>query len=84
MYDFIRNPKPDLELGFEASVYYVAKHYGMSIEEVWNMSAKAFEQSFVWANAADRHQAEEMEKTTNKGKNKARVGSTHGAMPFSE
>jgi len=45
---------------------------------------KAFEVSFVWANASERVKSEEIEKATDGAKNKTRVGSTHGAMPFSD
>jgi|TARA_A100000172_G_scaffold79763_1_gene67585 hypothetical protein len=54
------------------------------MQEVWNMSVEAFEQSFVWANAAERIKAEQMEEATAGAKNKTRVGSTHGEMPFSQ
>jgi len=47
------------------------------------MSISAFETSFVWASASERIKAEEMEKATDGAKNKTRVGSTHGPMPFS-
>tara|TARA_R110000751_G_scaffold122851_8_gene223505 strand:+ start:263 stop:529 length:267 start_codon:yes stop_codon:yes gene_type:complete len=83
-YQFLQNPYQDMDKGFDAAAYYVAKHYRISIQQVWDMSMTAFEKSFVWANAADRVKAEEMEKSTAGAKNKTRVGSTHGEMPFSE
>ena len=64
--------------------YFVAKHYGLSMQEVWDMSKDAFEKSFIWANAAERIKADEIEKATDGAKNKTRVASTHGVMPFSE
>jgi hypothetical protein len=54
------------------------------MQEVWDMSIEAFEQSFVWANAAERIKAEEIKESTASAKNKTRVGSTHGEMPFSQ
>ena len=54
------------------------------MQEVWDMSMEAFEQSFVWANAAKRLKAEQMEEATAGAKNKTRVGSTHGEMPFGQ
>ena len=54
------------------------------MQEVWDMSMEAFEQSFVWANAAEKIKAEEIEKATEGAKKKTRVGSTHGPMPFSD
>ncbi len=48
------------------------------------MSMEAFEQSFIWANAAERMKAEQIEDATKGTKSKSRVGSTHGPMPFSE
>tara|TARA_R100000388_G_scaffold35466_1_gene27616 strand:- start:13844 stop:14008 length:165 start_codon:yes stop_codon:yes gene_type:complete len=53
------------------------------MQEVWDMSIEAFEQSFIWANAAERIKAEDIESATEGAKNKTRVGSTHGPMPFS-
>jgi len=47
------------------------------------MSMEAFEQSIIWASAAEKHKADEIEKATDGAKNKTRVGSTHGPMPFS-
>ena len=70
-------------MGLQAAAYFVAKHYGISIEEVWNMSMEAFEQSIIWASAAEKHKADEMQKMTDGAKSKSRVGSTHGPMPFS-
>lgn len=54
------------------------------MQEVFDMSVETFEQSFVWASAAERIKAEEIESATDGAKNKTRVGSTHGAMPFSD
>jgi hypothetical protein len=48
------------------------------------MPISAFEKSFAWGAAAERLKAEEMKKATDGAKNKTRVGSTHGPMPFSE
>tara|TARA_R110002012_G_scaffold33393_2_gene97815 strand:+ start:7007 stop:7228 length:222 start_codon:yes stop_codon:yes gene_type:complete len=73
-----------LTLGFEAAAYFVANHFKISIQEVWNMSSEAFEVSFVWANAAKRVESEDMKKATDGAKSKSRVGSTHGPMPYSD
>ena len=53
------------------------------MQEVWDMSMEAFEQSFIWANAAERIKAEDIKSATEGAKSKTRVGSTHGPMPFS-
>jgi len=73
-----------LSHNFDAAAYFVAKHYGISIQQVWDMSISAFETSFIWASASERVKSEEMQKATDGAKNKRRVGSTHGPMPFSE
>ena len=84
VYNFMTNPTPDAEMAFDSAAYFVAKHYGLSIMEVWNMPISAFEKSFAWASAAERIKSEEIQKATDGAKNKTRVGSTHGPMPFSE
>ena len=84
VYDFMKKPTPDAEMMFDSAAYFVAKHYRISLTEVWNMPISAFEKSFTWAAAAERVKAEEIEKATDGAKSKSRVGSTHGPMPFSE
>lgn len=83
-YGFMKKPQPSADLMFDSAAYFVAKHYGLSIQQVWDMSISAFEKSFVWASAAERIKSEEMNKATDGAKNKTRVESTHGPMPFSE
>lgn len=56
----------------------------MTLGDVWQMSMREFEESFIWASAADKIKGEEMQKATEGAKSKTRVGSTHGPMPFSE
>ena len=84
VYNFMSKPTPDADMAFDSAAYFVAKHYGLSIVDVWNMPISAFEKSFTWAVAAERLKGEEMKKATDGAKNKTRVGSTHGPMPFSE
>ena len=69
---------------FDSAAYFVAKHYGLSMQEVWNMDISAFEKSFIWASAAEQLKAEEIKKASDGAKSKRRVGSTHGPMPHSE
>jgi len=80
----LKDPTPNADMMFDSAAYFVAKHYGISIQEVWDMNMKAFEKSFVWASAAERLKGEEIKKATDGGKNRKRVGSTHRPMPFSE
>ena len=69
-----------------ASAYYVAKHYGIKLSEVWSMSNHEFQESLAFATAADRLKAEEMEKMSQQSKGKMPVAGTSAAqpMPFSE
>lgn len=39
----------DLELSLEMKAYIVAKHYGVSIKEVHEMTSQQFYQSYTWA-----------------------------------
>lgn len=68
---------------FDSAAYFVAKHYGMSLTDVWKMNISAFEKAFTWAAASERVRAEEMDKMSAESNNKSRIASTHGAMPFS-
>ena len=76
----------DIELVMNASAYYVAKHYGLRIGDVWDMSQKEFQESLAFASAADRLNKEEMEKSTKDSKSKMHVAGTDAGqpMPFSE
>lgn len=69
-----------------SSAYYVAKHYGLRMGDVWAMSNYEFQESFAFASAADRLKGEEMEKATQQSKGKMPVAGTSAAqpMPFSE
>ena len=63
MYDFMsEKSEPTLEMMIDSSIYFVATHYKISIPQVLAMSASEFEQSFGWAAAAKKMEAEEMEK----------------------
>jgi hypothetical protein len=76
------NTEVSTELLLDGMVYYVARHYKVSISEVLAMSPETFEQSFVWATASDRLQSDEMEKATNQSKTKTSIGSTERGTPF--
>ena len=39
----------DLELSLEMKAYIIAKHYGISIKEVHEMTPQQFFQSYTWA-----------------------------------
>tara|TARA_R110000787_G_scaffold79692_1_gene174082 strand:- start:192 stop:455 length:264 start_codon:yes stop_codon:yes gene_type:complete len=75
----------DVELFMNASAYFVAKHYGIRLGEVWNMTSHEFTESLGFAAAAERIKAEEMEAATSDSKGKMRVAGTDAGqpMPFS-
>lgn len=69
-----------------SSAYYVAKHYGIRIGDVWSMSLHEFEESLAFASAADKIKAEEIEAATKDSKGKVSVAGTDAGqpMPFSD
>ena len=71
----------DISFMMDSSVYFVAKHYGLSIPEVRAMTEQEFEDSFVFAAAAERIKAEEMDKITKDAKSGTQVGPSKG-QPF--
>ena len=79
----MRKPTNDVDMMLSSAAYFIAKHYGLSLPEVWKMNMRKFQESLVWASAAERVKAEEMEKASGESKSKTRVASTHGTMPFS-
>ena len=83
------NIKPeelDVELFMNSAAYFVAKHYGLRLGDVWDMTSHEFTESFAYATAAERIKADEIEKATNDSKGKMRVAGTDAGqpMPFSE
>ena len=69
-----------------ASAYFVAKHYGIRLGEVWSMSLYEFEESLAFATAAERIKGEEIEAATSDSKGKMRVAGAGAGqpMPFSD
>ena len=83
------NVKPenfDAEIYMNSSAYFVAKHYGLRLGEVWSMSLHEFQESLAFASAAEKVKAEEIEKIGNETKGKHRVAGTDAGqpMPFSD
>jgi hypothetical protein len=76
----------DLEIHMNSYAYFVAKHYGIRLGDVWDMSIHEFEESLAFAAAAEKIKAEEMEKMTNDSKGKMSVAGTDAGtpMPFSD
>jgi hypothetical protein len=52
----------DISLQLQMFAYMVAKHYGISLKEVYEMDEMLFRQSVAWALAVDEVQQKEMEK----------------------
>lgn len=71
----------DISFMLDSSIYFVAKHYGLSIPEVRAMTEQDFEDSFVFAAATEQIKAEEMEKMTKDAKSGTKVGPSEG-QPF--
>ena len=51
----------DIELQLQLFAYNIAKHYGISLTEVYNMSDEIFKQSLVWAMAFDAEEERQAE-----------------------
>jgi|TARA_R100000084_G_C4498380_1_gene77098 hypothetical protein len=54
----------DLELQMQLFAYIVAKHYSISLQEVYNMSEEIFKQSLSWALAINEQERQEEKKQT--------------------
>ena len=64
--EFLQKPKSktleDIELQFQMLAYIVAKHYGISLTEVLNMTPEVLTQSYVWAIAVEEEKNRNREK----------------------
>lgn len=76
------NTKATTEHMLDGMVYLVARHFKISMAEARAMSEDDFRISFVWATAAQRVEAEEMQKSTGDMKQSQRVGKTDAGQPF--
>ena len=54
----------DLEMQMQLFAYIVAKHYSISLQEVYNMSEEIFRQSLSWALAINEQERQEQKKQT--------------------
>jgi len=67
----------------DGAVYFVAKHYRMSIPEVQAMSIEDFEMSFVWASAQSQIEKDHMDEATTDMKSQSNIASGKGqGQPF--
>ena len=71
----------DVTFMLDSAVYFVAKHYGITIPQARAMNEEDFEDSFVFASAAEIIKAEEMEKASKEAKSGTDVGPSKG-QPF--
>lgn len=64
--EFLQKGKVDtleeIELQFQMLAYIVAKHYGISLTEVLNMTPEVFTQSYVWAVAIEEERKSEYDR----------------------
>ena len=83
MYSFLKGEKQDIGMALDGGVYFVAKHYRISITEVQQMTPEVFEQSFVWGMAQMQIEQEEMDKSTKDIKSESNIASGKGpGQPF--
>jgi hypothetical protein len=57
----IDNPT-DVYLHIQTFAYIIAKHYGVSLQEVYGMDRELFKQSLVWAMAVDKREKQQQNK----------------------
>jgi len=60
----------DLGLQIEAWAYIIAKHYGISLLEVYSMPPNLFRQSLIWALAVNEEEKINQEQNKQKAKSK--------------
>ena len=60
----------DIEYQLQALAYRVAKHYGISLLEVYSMSPALFKQSLAWALVVDEEKEEQAKVQQQKAKSK--------------
>ena len=53
----------DITLQLQLFAYLIAKHYGISLTEVYQMSEEIFSQSLVWAMAIEEEEKKAMERS---------------------
>ena len=73
-------------MSMDSSVYYVMKHYSLSLSDIKSLTQEEFGEMLIWAVASDEIQQEEMHKQQAKSQSKMPIGSTNmgGPMPHSE
>lgn len=73
-------------MALESSLYFVMKHYGLSLRDLDQLSIEEFSMMFTWAAAAAAHEAEQAEKQMGESKSSMGVAGTKvgGPMPHSE
>ena len=72
--DFLKKERietvEDLKMQVEVWAYMIAKHYGISLLEVYSMPKPLFKQSLIWAMAITEEQEQEQERTKQRAKSK--------------
>lgn len=73
-------------MALESAIYYVMKHYSISLSDIKTFSDEEFSQMLAWAVASDTIQQEQMDKQTADSKSQMPVAGTDrsGPMPFSD
>jgi len=73
-------------LALDSSVYFVMKHYGLSLKDIDDLSTEQFSTMFTWAVAVSTHEAEEAEKENRQSQSSMQVAGTKmgGPMPHSD
>jgi len=72
--DFIKKTRietvEDISMQVEAWAYIIAKHYGISLLDVYSMPESLFRQSLNWAMAIGAEEGEEQKRSNQRAKSK--------------
>ena len=73
-------------MNIDSAIYFVMRHYSLSLREIDSLSTEEFEMMFCWAAAVTEHEGEQQRKQTESSNSKMGVAGTDmGApMPFSK
>ena len=69
-------------MNIDSAMYFVMKHYSISLREIDSLSPSEFEMMFTWAAAVEEHQAEQQKKQTESSNSKMPVAGTSVGTPM--
>lgn len=83
MRDYLkREDDSDVGMVIDSAIYFVMKHYSLSLRDIDSLSPAEFDMMFTWAAAVEEHQAEQHRKQTESSNSKAPVAGTSMGTPM--